>query len=510
MHNLAATLPAFLLVLLLPAVADAGPRPKIIDGDNASPGELPYQVLINDFCGGSIVDSTHVVTAAHCVVDDEGFNPRIQDAAEFTVSHGGVDRDLDGAGAADDGDLTEVGVQHVSVDPRYLRSDPNAYDMAILELDTALDLSGPNTKPIQLITVAEQQEAFDEDLVGTISGWGLTEEGNGSSDAEILQKADVPLVDDGTCADEYPELVESVMICAGSFSTGAPVKDACQGDSGGPLALANSTVFGDTEPRLAGLVSFGNGCGQVPNVYTEVSEAATRAYIESPPDDVDAPVTAGRPTISGTFRVGGRVTCNPPSVPGATVTSYVWSVVSGSSASRLAATGRNITLPPIARDRAIACDARLENRAGFFYSESDIYGPVGGAAQVTPRPDIFVDPRPDIFFEGFPGRASLRGVLRRGLRGGVACDERCTFKAALILPKKASRKIRLGRRATVVSRARGSASAFHTAKVRFKFKRRVARKLRRLKRGATFEIKITAVDDEGLRKTETKKIRLKR
>jgi len=54
--------------------------PKIVGGENASVGEFPYQVSIKvwevnnvslnmHFCGGFIVDETHVVTAAHCLRD---------------------------------------------------------------------------------------------------------------------------------------------------------------------------------------------------------------------------------------------------------------------------------------------------------------------------------------------------------------------------------------------------------------------------------------------------------
>lgn len=49
---------------------------KIIGGKDASIGEYPWQISIMmnpvvggpyHYCGGSILDSTHIVTAAHCV-----------------------------------------------------------------------------------------------------------------------------------------------------------------------------------------------------------------------------------------------------------------------------------------------------------------------------------------------------------------------------------------------------------------------------------------------------------
>lgn len=47
------------------------PESKIVGGDNASPGQFPYQVSLrknkSHFCGGSIIDSRTILTAAHCV-----------------------------------------------------------------------------------------------------------------------------------------------------------------------------------------------------------------------------------------------------------------------------------------------------------------------------------------------------------------------------------------------------------------------------------------------------------
>lgn len=45
---------------------------RIVGGKNADPGEWPWMVALfnagRQFCGGSLIDEQHILTAAHCVV----------------------------------------------------------------------------------------------------------------------------------------------------------------------------------------------------------------------------------------------------------------------------------------------------------------------------------------------------------------------------------------------------------------------------------------------------------
>ncbi len=73
------------------------------------------------------------------------------------------------------------------------------------------------------------------------------------------------MVSDSTCSSAYPsDLEPESMLCAGEEG-----KDSCSGDSGGPLACPHS----DGDPKLAGVTSFGQGCGEpgFPGVYTDVA-----------------------------------------------------------------------------------------------------------------------------------------------------------------------------------------------------------------------------------------------
>ena len=100
----------------------------------------------------------------------------------------------------------------------------------------------------------------------TVAGWGVLQEG-GIYLAGKMQEVNVPVVPLEACKNALIgfEITDN-MLCAG----GVKGQDACQGDSGGPL-MGDHPVSNQT--YLAGVVSWGLGCGRVNlfGVYTKVS-----------------------------------------------------------------------------------------------------------------------------------------------------------------------------------------------------------------------------------------------
>lgn len=109
---------------------------------------------------------------------------------------------------------------------------------------------------------------YSEGTQGTISGWGTLREGGLRLPAQ-LQAVSVPLVSPANCFSIYANRIAITdrMICAGTRAGG---RDSCQGDSGGPLVV---------DGKLAGVVSWGFGCGRPnePGVYANV--AALRTFV---------------------------------------------------------------------------------------------------------------------------------------------------------------------------------------------------------------------------------------
>ena len=85
-----------------------------------------------------------------------------------------------------------------------------------------------------------------------------------------LQIVNVQVNNEESCTRAYGSWYDAGnMLCAGVPMGG---KDACFGDSGGAL-VCKKAVDGYSYFRLAGLVSWGIGCGDAnyPGVYTKVS-----------------------------------------------------------------------------------------------------------------------------------------------------------------------------------------------------------------------------------------------
>ncbi|WP_083974718.1 S1 family peptidase [Kitasatospora mediocidica] len=251
-----AVLPVALVSLgAAPAHADR----RIIGGAVDSTDRHPWVVAISSrpqfgdarsgqFCGGTLVSPTKVVTAAHCLYDESTGRPT--DRPGLTVIVGRTDLTTRAG--------SEVPVSNVWIHPQY-SFDQNTQDVAVLTL--ALPQQGVQVLPM---VAPGDQGPYATGTRAQVYGWGDTT--GHATYASTLHAVDVPIVADDVCARDYPGGPEGAfdarsMVCAGEARGG---KDACQGDSGGPLVV---------EGHLVGLVSWGAGCAEArhPGVYTRLA-----------------------------------------------------------------------------------------------------------------------------------------------------------------------------------------------------------------------------------------------
>lgn len=262
---------------------------RIVGGQNASIGQYPWLVNLgykqnnrgdNLFkCGGTLIGSRHVLTAAHCVIQlPRGFELSVVRVGEHDLS-----KDID---CGDNGGFCAPPPQDFQVEaviPHESYGKPASFqnDIAIIKLSRDV-LINEVVSPICLpynndddnyltnrININEDE--FEIDTV--VAGWGATNK-VGRDPASVLQYLQVNVTDSGQCKDIYAErggVLTENQICAG----GQKGKDSCVGDSGS--GLMRSFVDPDTtisRYQLIGVVSFGPRlCGTegVPGVYTRVN-----------------------------------------------------------------------------------------------------------------------------------------------------------------------------------------------------------------------------------------------
>ncbi len=219
----------------------------------APSGENPWQVALffnqsssvqrGFVCGGSLIASEWILTAAHCV--DE-FEP---DELDVIIGREQL--------SSDDGEQIASLAFHIHVG-----WDGNNNDIALIKL--ARPATTGQFLPLQQ---PNQAGLSTPGTLAKVTGWGalsLLAEGV----PDMLHQVELPIVTQAQCRASYENdpVIDETVICAGTRAGGA---DPCFGDSGGPL-----TVAGPNGGRvLAGIVSFGRGCGFVGQygVYTRVT-----------------------------------------------------------------------------------------------------------------------------------------------------------------------------------------------------------------------------------------------
>src|SRR5688572_23517008 len=251
----------------LAAVA-ASPSSAVVGGTDAGPGEFPSVAEITFggfFCTGTLIDSTHVLSAGHCA------NPTsLAVAAPVAWPPQLIDVRI-GSNKAGEGE--RVPVSSVTISPEYLGLLNSRNDLSVLTL------SRPSIHAPTKIAGAAERSIWDPGDLATIAGWGNTS-ADGEEFPDTLQKAQVPITTDAYCESAYSDdegwdFDPETMVCAGYPEGGV---DTCQGDSGGPLF-----ADGSGGRRVVGVTSWGNGCAQegFPGVYARVADTKLREWVRS-------------------------------------------------------------------------------------------------------------------------------------------------------------------------------------------------------------------------------------
>ena len=189
---------------------------RIIGGSPVDPYSLPWQVGLvypdsyRTFCGGTLICSNLVLTAAHCMGE------------QFEIIAG--EHKLNTPAG------TRHRVQNTIMHPDYDDWTAN-YDFAIVRLKDPVRL-GANAVPACLADSSMEGNFLDGKQT-VVSGWGTLPSGN---QAVVLNSVSVPVITNEQCRNAYSpyygaNAITDAMLCAGNVKDGGI--DSCQGDSGG-------------------------------------------------------------------------------------------------------------------------------------------------------------------------------------------------------------------------------------------------------------------------------------
>ncbi|XP_058823203.1 trypsin-2-like [Topomyia yanbarensis] len=223
-------------LLLLVVSTHSELNPFLIGGAPASLGAYPATVGINIgqpqtlFCGGTILNTNHVLTAGSCVLDAQN---NLRPANHFIIRSGVVV--IDAAAPA-------TAVDRVFVHQLY---NPFTFenDIAVLRIVGQFQfpqVGTPNIAPAEL-----QDRIVPENYVCQIVGWNW--QATGVSHA--LQQLDVFVHQREDCNTLFNGMIQNSMLCVRTTNANQAL---CLPNRGGGL-LCNG--------RLTAVVSFGLGCG---------------------------------------------------------------------------------------------------------------------------------------------------------------------------------------------------------------------------------------------------------
>ncbi|KAJ1917841.1 hypothetical protein IWQ60_007663 [Tieghemiomyces parasiticus] len=236
------TVSALGFILAVVQTAPTGPPPtassvqRIIGGTKVNGRAYPFAAVLNivvpggvALCGGSLIADNYILTAAHCITDEQSGAPTSASAVVAGLGSNNVEK-------AELYQASKISV-HPGFDTMSL-----ANDVALVQLKKSAKLDD-NTQIVKLT----DSKIKDNQVLQAI-GWGKVS--NAGSVSDDLRQVNITVGPTSKCREAEPDFKDQSgpTICAAKNDN----HDTCQGDSGGALVYSDGKSF-----QLAGLTSYG-------------------------------------------------------------------------------------------------------------------------------------------------------------------------------------------------------------------------------------------------------------
>lgn len=231
---------------------------RIVGGSISQPRSWPWMISIQRLnfttgqhrhhCGGTLIEPSWAITAAHCVYGQNPQNFRLHIGPNDLYPYG-----------------KKVIRPSMFIWHPYYVHPKFTDDIALIQFEDPV-IYDDDISPICLPSYRDYNDQSDSSYAGQMAiaiGWGALGE-KSTFRPKSLNHVNLPILTRTQCTYWLRTRgLHPSWLCAGYYQGG---KDACQGDSGGPLVIQV-----DGRWNLIGVISSGHGCArpQQPGIYIQ-------------------------------------------------------------------------------------------------------------------------------------------------------------------------------------------------------------------------------------------------